>query len=103
MKEARTPPEAGSLGDVQKVEDKTNETIMVLESNAEIMTLLKKFYLDIVEDEDFPDKERKACRHAVKNFVPQLDELIYDTKMQIRRAQVLVKIVADRKTIVRNP
>jgi hypothetical protein len=100
MSERRAILDPGFLGDVQTWEDKTNETIMVLESNSEIFVLLKKFYTNLVTDEAFPDRERKRCRQVVRNFASQLDELIYDTNMQIRRARVLVKIVADRKTIV---
>lgn len=90
-----------SLGNVQEWEDKTNETIMVMGSNADILTLLRKFYKELVEDQNFPSSELKACKQAVNDFAFQLDEIIYDTQMQISRAKVLVKIVADRKAIVR--
>ncbi|KAK1528149.1 hypothetical protein CPAR01_12707 [Colletotrichum paranaense] len=89
-----------SLGNVQEWEDKTNETIMVMGSNADILTLLRKFYKELVEDQNFPSGELKACKQAVKDFAFQLDEIIYDTQMQISRAKVLVKIVADRKAIL---
>ncbi|KXH26373.1 hypothetical protein CNYM01_05261 [Colletotrichum nymphaeae SA-01] len=89
-----------SLGSVQEWEDKTNETIMVMGSNADILTLLKKFYKELIEDQNFPSSELRACKQAVNDFAFQLDEIIYDTQMQISRAKVLVKIVADRKAIL---
>ncbi|KXH29940.1 hypothetical protein CSIM01_13816 [Colletotrichum simmondsii] len=89
-----------SLGNVQEWEDKTNETIMVMGSNSDILTLLRKFYKELVEDQNFPSSELTACKQAVNDFAFQLDEIIYDTQMQISRAKVLVKIVADRKAIL---
>lgn len=85
---------------VQEYEDKTNETVMVLESNADNMRSLLDFYLLLVEDEEFPAEERKSCAQNVKRFHSQLHELIYDVKMQVRRAKILVKTVSDRKAIV---
>lgn len=90
----------GSLGGVQRWEEKTNDTIMAMESNISIMTLLQRFYRGLVRDDDFPAKERQFCLRAVKDFSFQLDELICETQMQISRAKILVKIVADRKAIV---
>ncbi|OHE90944.1 hypothetical protein CORC01_13753 [Colletotrichum orchidophilum] len=89
-----------SLGIVQEWEDKTNETIMVMESNADILTMLRKFYMELVKDQNFPSSELQAGTQAVNDFASQLNEMIYDTQMQISRAQVLVKIVADRKAIL---
>lgn len=74
---------------------------MAMESNVDIMTLLQQFYRDVVEDEDFPGKERQFCLRAIKDFSFQLEEPIRQTKMQISRAKLLVKTLADRKTIVR--
>lgn len=92
--------DTGDLFLVQEYEDKTNETVMVLESNADNMESLLNFYLSVVEDEEFPVGERNSCGSSVKRFCSQLHELIYDIKMQIRRAKVLVKTVSDRKAIV---
>ncbi|KAF5511302.1 hypothetical protein CGCS363_v002438 [Colletotrichum siamense] len=90
----------GSLGSVQRWEEKTNDTIMAMESNANIMKLLQRFYRDLVKDDDFPSKARRLCQQAAKSFCLQLDELICETQMQISRAKVLIRTVADRKTIL---
>lgn len=85
---------------MQRLEEKTNDTIMAMESNVSIMTLLQSFYRGLVMDDDFPAKERHYCVRVVKDFSFQLEELICETQMQISRAKVLVKIVAGRKTII---
>ncbi|KAF4869719.1 hypothetical protein CGCSCA1_v011082 [Colletotrichum siamense] len=90
----------GSLGGVQRWEEKANSTLMAMESNVKIMRLLEKFYKDLVKDEHFPQRERRTCQSAVKDFVFQLEELICETQMQISRAQALLKTLSDRKTIL---
>jgi hypothetical protein len=89
------------LFQVQVYEDKINECIMTLESNADNMTSLSSFYTTIVKDDEFPNPEYTQCNQAVKKFCSQLQELIYDTNMHARRAKVLIKIMADRKAMVR--
>ncbi|KAK1845618.1 hypothetical protein CCHR01_11735 [Colletotrichum chrysophilum] len=89
-----------SLTDVQKWEEKTNDTIMAMESNVNIMRLLQRFYRDLLKDENFPAKERILCQQATKTFSFRLEELVCETQMQIMRAKALAKLVADRKTII---
>ncbi len=101
MKETpKTRFDERALFQVQEYEDKTNEAVMVLESNAENMESLYNFYRMLVKEEGFPAEIQESCSYSVKRFCLQLHELIYDVKMQIRRANVLVKTVSDRKTIV---
>ncbi|KAF4900346.1 hypothetical protein CGCF415_v010125 [Colletotrichum fructicola] len=90
----------GLLSEMQRWEEKANENIMVMESNVKIMTLLQRFYKELVNDEDFPRNQRRPGRQAVKNFAFQLDEIICDTRMQIDRGKILVKILADRKAVL---
>lgn len=92
--------DTSDLFQVQEYEDKTNEAVMVLESNADNMKSLLNFYLSLVEDEEFPAELRTPCRQGLKRFSSQLRELVYDVAMQTRRAKVLVKTISDRKSIV---
>lgn len=99
----RSKLDTSDLFQVQEYEDKTNEAVMVLESNADNMESLLNFYLLLVEDEEFPVESLAPCRQSLKQFSSQLRELIYDVNMQIKRAKVLVKTVSDRKSIVSYP
>ncbi|KAJ0163381.1 hypothetical protein CTA2_3082 [Colletotrichum tanaceti] len=92
--------EPESLSDVQKWEEKTNDTIMAMESNVNIMRLQQKFYRDLVKDDSFFLKGQRECHDDVKCYVSHMEELICETQMQIMRAKVLVKTVGDRKTIL---
>lgn len=86
------------LQSIQHLEDKVNEAIMVQEANSDVLTSLRKFYERLMDNKDFP--LRTACCEDVLLFATQLDDMIYDSKMQIARAKVLVKITEDRKTLV---
>jgi hypothetical protein len=88
------------VGNVQLYEDKTNEAIMALESNAEIMKSLQTFYSGIVEDQNFPPSERDVCTRKARDFISRMDEFVYDTKTLIARAKSLAKVASDRKTVV---
>ncbi|KAF7531297.1 hypothetical protein G7054_g8991 [Neopestalotiopsis clavispora] len=82
---------------VYEYEDKINECIMTLESNADNVASLSMFYTSLVRHDEFP--ERQYCEKETQAFASQLSELIYDLKMQTRRARVLTKIMADRKAM----
>jgi hypothetical protein len=88
------------IQDLQRWEDKTNEVIMVLEANVDIMRSLRDFYSALVGKKDFPSPLKKACEDDLHGFVAQIDSMIYDFKMQISRAKLLVKITNDRKELV---
>ncbi|KAK7753927.1 hypothetical protein SLS62_004025 [Diatrype stigma] len=95
----RSQLDTDDLFRVQEYEGKVNETVMVLESNGDNLESLRNFYIMLVEESGFPTAAQMSCRGSVKQFCSQLHELIYDVKMQIRRANILVKTVADRKAI----
>lgn len=97
---SQIPLGTGDLFVVQGYEDKMNETVMVLESNIDNMESLHRFYVALIEQDGFPGANEKDLRASVKGFGSQLRELIYDTKMQVRRAGVLLKTVVDRKVLV---
>ncbi|KAI9767403.1 MAG: hypothetical protein M1839_004507 [Geoglossum umbratile] len=83
---------------VQNYEDKANEAVMIMAANADVLASLQKFYQNLLENKDF--ELRIACREHVSAFATQVDAMIYDSRMQTARAQLLIRIVADRKELV---
>jgi len=83
---------------VQHYEEKTNEAIMVMETNTDVLGSIRQFYERLLANPDFT--LALYCREDVLTFASQIDDMIYDAKMQIARAQVLVRITADRKNLV---
>ncbi len=74
---------------------------MVLEANTDVLTSLRDFYKRLMDNDQFD--LRVVCKEDFLNFVSQIEDMIYDSRMQIARAKVLVKITADRKGLVRIP
>lgn len=90
--------EPQDLQKAQVYEDKINEAIMMLQTNTDVLTSLRKFYEGLVKSKDFP--LGRSCCEDVSAFSTQVNEMIYDSRMHIVRAKLLVRIIADRKTIV---
>lgn len=96
---ARREYTPGDFQAVQHYEDKTNEGIMILEANADVLTSLRNFYERLMDNKDFAMKG--SCSEDVSTFSTQINDMIYDLKMQTSRAKLLVRITADRKSLVR--
>ena len=74
---------------------------MVLEANVDVMTLLQRFYDGLKENKDFP--LRRSCADDIVTFAAEVDNIIYNLKMQMARAKALAKITNDRKQMVGPP
>ena len=95
-KKIHTPDDLQSL---QSYEDKINEAIMILHANIDVLAALRKYYECLLKHKDFPMK--KDCREDVLSFAAQINDMIYNSKLQISRARLLVRIASDRKSLVR--
>jgi hypothetical protein len=71
---------------------------MVLEANADVLESLRSYYRALLDNSEFA--MRDSCREDVLSFATQIDNMIYDSKMQVARAKVLVRITSDRKALV---
>lgn len=74
---------------------------MMLEANNDIMQSLSKFYDTLLKNDAFDAVLKVQCKEDVRDFVAQINDMMYDANMQIRRGKLLVKITADRKALVR--
>ncbi|KAK5062483.1 hypothetical protein LTR84_004555 [Exophiala bonariae] len=89
-----------NIQNVQYYEDRTNEAIMILESNAEVLTALSAYYGGLLTETDFP--LRQSCRNSIIDFARQLQDAVHDTKMQASRAKLVGRIAADRKMLIQS-
>lgn len=84
---------------IQLMKEEVSQATMLLESNAEVMTALRGYYVKLLENEDFP--LRIDCRRDVGRFAADMESNIVWIKMQARRLGLLAEVINDRKNLVR--
>ncbi|OAP62702.1 hypothetical protein AYL99_01929 [Fonsecaea erecta] len=90
----------GNLQNVQGREDQINEAIMVLEANVDVMQSLCKFYESLMTKKEIPQTLKDECDADIATFIAQINDMISNLKLQIVRANLLVKITKDRKELI---
>ncbi|OQU97587.1 hypothetical protein CLAIMM_03497 isoform 3 [Cladophialophora immunda] len=88
------------LQTVQGREDQINEAIMVLEANVDVMQSLCKFYEGLRTRKEIPQTLKDGCDADIATFIAQTNDMISNLKLQIVRANLLVKITKDRKELI---
>jgi Mg2+ and Co2+ transporter CorA len=90
---------ARDIQHLQRWAEKVREVTSVLKANVDVMSSLRRFYTDLRDNEDFP--MRGSCSDDISVFASQLGNLIDDFKLQIDRADALVRITTDRMELVK--
>jgi len=86
------------IQDLQYFKDKTSEVVMVLQSNVDVMTALRRYYVGLKTNKDFALTD--ACQENIDSFAADLDVIIDELKMHISRAKLLAGTISDRKELV---
>lgn len=92
---------AQDIQDLQIWEERTRQAITALEGNVDIMSALVMFYRRLAQDRNFP--LRKKCSSDVATFAAQVGNIVSDHRMQIKRAEFLVRTISDRRQLVSLP
>lgn len=71
---------------------------MMLESNVNVMTALRDYYVNLTTDEKFP--LRNECQKSIFVFADDVGKSISWLRTQILRVKLLADIIADRKELV---
>jgi Mg2+ and Co2+ transporter CorA len=88
------------IQDLQYWSDKIKEAILILKANLEVVSALRKFYLNLQEQRDFPQQLATSCTEEVAEFRVHLDEIMAEFKMHTPHAQLLESIISGRKELV---
>lgn len=91
-----------SFEDLQKVhfvEERANEALLGLQANASVMHELRGFYTDA--EGVLNNVSNKSLSPAISMFKRLLDATTKDLTMQQARVEMLLKLLADRKSLVR--
>jgi len=89
--------------DVQELQywqDKTNEAVMILEANFDVLGSLRRFYVSLRELRELPQEFKEKCDNDISTFASRIENNMQDFKMQISRAKLLAEIASGRKELV---
>ena len=91
----------GRLRKVHKLAEKANEAVLVLKQNIVVLSQLKQYYRSVSRRKDFPKALADSCKDAIDGFELHMDGLEYDMQTQILRLEALLRLLEDRKTLVK--
>lgn len=92
------------LQNIQFVEERSNEMATILQANSRVLNDLKREYHDLsssLTDNGFTDEQQKAWRAPITSFEKCISSVDQDLVMQQARVESLLRLVADRKNLVR--
>jgi hypothetical protein len=95
--------EGFSFGDLQRIqfiEEQANEAVLVLKTNRNVMTELRDYYSWVIQSEDCPPDVKQHCRDRFARFESRIAGGQHDLRMQESRVETLLRLLADRKTLV---
>ena len=91
----------GKLRNVHQIAENANNAVLVLRHNMLVLTQMRQYYRSISRREDFPRDLAKSCKDAIDEFELRIDGVEHDMQTQILRLETLLRLLEDRKTLVR--
>jgi hypothetical protein len=95
--------EGFSFSDLQRIqfiEEQANEALLVLKTNSIVMTELRDNYGSVMQSEDCPQDLKTNCKDPFARFQSRTASLQHDLRMEQSRVETLLRLLADRKTLV---
>ena len=92
-----------SFSDLQKIQfiqEKVNETMLILKLNVDVLIELRQHYHSISESDGWPRELNLKCKREVIRFEKRVLAVENDLRMQQSRAETLLRLLADRKSLV---
>lgn len=90
------------LQDVQDLEESANEVLLVLRTNINVCRQISAFYQSLFEHGELPeDTIRQQCQGDLLRFERRVQGNEYHMHGQILRVEALLRLMADRKRLVR--
>ena len=88
------------IQDVQDLEERANETVLVLKLNLNVISQLTKHYKSLTESGELPQIISRTSGGDMIRFNRRIDGITKDIELQILRVEALLRLLADRKTLV---
>jgi hypothetical protein len=91
---------AKTLQQVQFIEDKANEMLLILEANIKVVTDIKAHYQKILNSESCPAELKDGCKAGFSHFEKRINNIVSDLEIQRASAQTLLRLLENRKSLV---
>ena len=91
----------GKLRKVHKITEYANEAVLVLKQNILILTQLRQYYVSVSRRKGFPKDLGRSCKDAIDDFRLRIEGLENDMQSQVLRLETLLRLLGDRKTLVK--
>ena len=85
---------------IQLIEERANETLLILKTNTTVQEELKHYYSSLAKTNDFPQEIKQLCESDLADFCKRIHSLQNDFRMQQARLETLLRLLADRKTLL---
>ncbi|KAI9773493.1 MAG: hypothetical protein M1839_002075 [Geoglossum umbratile] len=85
---------------VQSIEDKANETLLVLKANISVLTELEDCYRHIFDCDNRPKELAAYCKDDYVRFESRITSIRNDLRMQQSRVETLLHLLDDRKSLL---
>jgi len=96
-------PAKFSFADLQRLqlfEDRANEVLLILGSNINVLSALNEHYQSVTKSQHFPEELIRKCENEVERFAKRTLSVIDDLRMHQSRTTTLLRLLADRKSLV---
>ena len=93
-----------SFSDLQKIqhlETKSNEILLVLKTNMNVLAEMRQHYHSFTECENWPQNLQTRSKGDVVRFERRIAVMENDHRMQQWRMETLLRLLADRKSLVK--
>jgi hypothetical protein len=86
----------------QHLAEKTQEVLLVLRLNIEVLEDLRQHFDDITSHQNFPEVLTGSCALDIARFRKCIRGVEKDLRLQASRTETLLQLLADRKAFVRS-
>ena len=89
-----------NLQDIQYIEEKAQEAMLVLKLNTEVLEQLRLHYDEVTNHDEFPREMLEDCSASLHQFCKGVIGVEKDLRMLQSRTETLLILLANRKTLV---
>ncbi|KAL9604133.1 MAG: hypothetical protein Q9219_000721 [cf. Caloplaca sp. 3 TL-2023] len=90
------------LQNIHHIQEKARAALLILRINIRIISQLNQYYATVVKSRYFPGNVARLCQDDLEQFDLQLTSVVEDLQMQILRSESLVRLIEDRKVLLRS-